>query len=172
MSVSVTRWTAALRASLSFTVSWSLFKLISIESLMLSSSSSAALFSSCLQSFQASGSFPISRLFRWPKYWSFSISPSNEYSRLISFNIDWFDLLAVQRNLKNLLRLHSLKSSIFLALSPLDGSTFISIKDYGKTIALVIWTFVYKVMFLIFNILFRFVMTCLPRIKHLLILWL
>ena len=71
-------------------------------------------FSSCLQAFPASGSFQVSRFFRWPKYWSFSfnISPSNEYSGLISFRIDWLDLLAVQGTLKSLLQHHSLKASI------------------------------------------------------------
>ena len=76
-------------------------------------SSSAAHFSSCPQSFPTSGSFPISRLFtsRWPEYQSFSISPSNEYSGLISFRIDWFDLLAVRGTLKTLLQRHSSKAS-------------------------------------------------------------
>ena len=76
---------------------------------------SVAAFSSCLQSFLASGSFAMSRLFKkWPKYWSFSlsISPSNEYSGLIPFSIDWFDLLAVQKNFKRLLQYHSSKTSI------------------------------------------------------------
>ena len=80
-------------------------------------SSSVIPFSSCLQSFPASGSFPMSRLFpiRWPKYWSFSfiISPSNEYSGLTSLKIDWFDLLAVQGTLKSLLQHHSLKASAY-----------------------------------------------------------
>ena len=71
-------------------------------------SSSAMLFSFCLQSFPASGSFPI----KWPKYWSFSISPSNEYSELISFRIDWFDLFVVQGTLKSLLQHHSSKASV------------------------------------------------------------
>ena len=77
-------------------------------------SSSFASFSSCSQSFPASGSFPMSWFFpiRWPKYWSFSISPSNEYSELISFRIDWFDLLVVQGTLKSLLQHHSSKASI------------------------------------------------------------
>ena len=82
-------------------------------------SSSVIPFSSCLQPFPASGSFPVSQFFaiRWPKYWSFSfnISPSNEYSRLISFRIDWFDLLEVQGTLKTLLQYHSSRASILCA---------------------------------------------------------
>ena len=93
---------------------------------------------------------------RWPKYWSFSISPSNEYSGLISFRIDWFDLLAVQGPLKSLLQHHSSKASL------LQHSAFCMIQlshPYmitGKTIALTRWTFVSKVMSLLFNILCRF----------------
>jgi len=93
---------------------------------------------------------------RWPKYWSFSISPSNEYSGLISFRIDWFDLLAVQGPLKSLLQHHSSKASL------LQLSAFCMIQlshPYmitGKTIALTRWTFVSKVMSLLFNILCRF----------------
>ena len=92
--------TAAHQASLSFTISQSLLKLMSIESVMLSNISSFAAPFSCPQSFPRSGSLPVSHLsaVRWPKYWSFnvSISPSNEYSGSISFRIDWFDLFAVQ----------------------------------------------------------------------------
>ena len=101
-------WTAAHQASLSITNSWSLLKLMYIKSVMPSTISySVVPFSSCLQSFSASGSFQMSQLLciRWPKYWSFSfrISPSNEYSGLISFRMDWLDLLAVQGTLKSLL---------------------------------------------------------------------
>ena len=111
---------------------------------------------------------------RWPKSWSFSfnISPSNEYSGLISFRIDWFDLLAVQRILKCLLQHHSAKSSI------LRHSAFFIIKlshpymTTGKTIALTGWTFVGKVMSMLFNMLSRLVITFLPRSKCLLISWL
>ena len=89
-----TLWTVACQASLSFTISWSLLRIMSIESCPLILSNHLILCQpfSCLQSFPASGSFPM----RWPKYWSFSfsISPSNEYSGLISFRMDWFDLLA------------------------------------------------------------------------------
>ena len=108
---------------------------------------------------------------RWPKYWSFSlnISPSNEYSGLISFRIDWFDLRAVQGTLKGLIQQHSSKASI------LWGSAFFIVQlshpymTTGKTIALIRWTFVGKVMSLFFNMLSRLVITFLPRSKHLLI---
>ena len=104
---------------------------------------------------------------RWPKYWSFSfsISLSNEYSWLISFRIDWFDLLAVQGTLKSLLQHHSLKSSI-LWCSPFFMVQLLHLyMTIGKTIALTTWTFVDKVMSLLFNMLSRFVTTFLPRSK-------
>ena len=111
-------------------------------------------FPSCPQSFPASGSFLMSALcIRWPKYWSFSISPSNEYSGLISFRIDWFHLLAVQGTLKSLLQHHSLKASV------LWHSAFFTVQlshpymTTGKTIALTIQTWVGKVMSLLFNML-------------------
>ena len=132
---------------------------------------SVAPLSSCLQSFPASGSFPMSQFFAsgGPKYWSFNfrISPSNEYSGLISLKIDWFDLLTVQGTLKSLLQHHS--SS---ALSFLYGLTLTSIYDYWKNIALTRRTFVSKVMSLLFNILSRLVIASLPRSKRLLISWL
>ena len=109
---------------------------------------------------------------RWPKYWSFSISPSNEYSGLISFKIDWFDLLALQGTLKNLLQHHSSKASI------LRCSAFFMVQlshpymTMGKTIALTRQTYVGKGMSLLFNILSRFVIVFLPRNKCLLISWL
>ena len=109
---------------------------------------------------------------RWLKYWSFSISPSNEYSGLITFRIDWSDLLAVKGTLKSLLQHHNSKSSILL------HSAFFMIQlshlfmTTGKTIALTIQTFVSKVMSLVFNTLSRFVIVFLPRSKHLLISWL
>ena len=109
---------------------------------------------------------------RWRKYWSFSISPSNEYSGLISFRIDWFDLLAVQGTLKSLLQHHSLKASI------LWRSAFLMVQlphphmTTGKTIALTRWTFVSKLMSLIFNMLSRLVIAFLSRSKCLLISWL
>ena len=110
---------------------------------------------------------------RWPKYWSFSfsISPSNEYSGWISFRIYWFDLLTVQGTLKSLLQHHSSKASV------LKCSTFFMVqlshpyKTTGKTIALTIWTFIGKVMSLLFNMLSRFVIALLPRSKGLLISW-
>ena len=111
---------------------------------------------------------------RWPKYWSFSfsISPSNEHPGLISFRMDWLDLLAVQGTLKSLLQHHSLKASIF------QHSAFFTVQlshpymTTGKTIALTRWTFVGKVMSLLYNMLSRLVITFLPRSKHLLISWL
>ena len=111
---------------------------------------------------------------RWPKYWSFSfsISPSNEYSGLISFRMDWLDLLAVQGTLKSLFQHHSSKTSV------LWHSAFFIVQlkhpymTTGKTIALTGWTFVGKVMSLLFNKLSRLVITFLPRNKHLLIIWL
>ena len=105
---------------------------------------------------------------RWPKYWSFSfnISPTNEHPRLISFRMDWLDLLAIQGTLKSLLQHHSLKASI------LQHSAFFIVQlshlymTTGKTIALTIWTFVDKVMSLLLN-MSRLVITVLPRSKHL-----
>ena len=111
---------------------------------------------------------------RWPKYWSFrfSIGPSNEYSELNSFRMDWFDLLAVQGTLKSLLQHHSSKASI------LPHSAFFMVQfshpylTTGKTIALTRWIFVSKVMSLLFDMLSRLVMAFHPRSKHLLISWL
>ena len=111
---------------------------------------------------------------RWPKYWrcSFSISPSNEYSGLISFMFNWFDLLAVQGTLKSLLQQHSLKASIFQCLAFFMVQRSHLYVTTGKTTALTIWTFVGKVMSLLFNTLSRFVIAFLPRSKCLLISWL
>ena len=111
---------------------------------------------------------------RWPKYWSFSfnISPSNEHSRLISFRMDWLDLLAVQGTLKSILQHHSSKTSV------LQSSAFFIVQlshpymTTGETIALTRWTFVGKVMSLLLNMLSRLVITFLPRCKCLLISWL
>ena len=103
---------------------------------------------------------------RWPKYWSFSFSPSNEYSGLISFRMDWLDLLAIQGTLKSLLQHHSSKAST------LQCSGFFIVQlshpyvTIGKTIALTRWSFVGKVMFLLFNMLSRLVKAFLPRSKH------
>ena len=129
-----------------------------------------------LQSFPASGSFPMSQSvlhIRWPKYWSFifSISPSNEYSGLISFRMDWFDL-AVQGILKSPLQHHSSKASI------LQHSAFFLVQcsypymTTGKTITLTRQTFVSKVVSLLFNMRSRSVIAFLPRSKRLLISWL
>jgi len=138
--------------------------------------SSVMVFSSFLQSFPVSRSFPMSQLFhiKWPKYWSFSfiISPSNEYSGLISFRIDWFDLLVIQGILKSFLQHHSLKLSILWSSTLFMVQLSHAYITTGKTIALTIWTFVAKVMSLLFKTLSRFYKTILPRRKHLLILWL
>ena len=171
-----TPWTAAQQASLSITNYQSLFKLICIESVMPSNH----LILCC--PFLLSSIFPSIRIFsnesvfhiRWPKYWnlSFSISHASEYSALISFMIDWLDLFAVQRTLKSLLQHHSSETSI------LQHSAFFIVQfshTYmitGKTIALTRWTFVGKVMSLLFNMLSRLVIAFLPRSKHLLISWL
>ena len=128
-------------------------------------------FSSCLQSLPAWRSFPMSQ---WPKYWSFSfsISPSNECSGLISFRMDWFYFFAVQGTLKSLLHHHSSKASIF------RHSAFFIVQvshpyiSTGKIIALTRQTFVDKVMSLLFNMLSRLVIAFLPRSKCLLISWL
>ena len=121
--------------------------------------------------FPASGSLPVFSVLhiRWPKYWSFSfsISPSSEYSRLISFRMDWLDLLAVQGTLKSLLQHHSPKESI------LQCSAFFMVQlSLKKTLALTIWTFVGKVISLLFNMLSKFVIAFLLRSKSLLISWL
>ena len=111
---------------------------------------------------------------RWPKYWnfSFSISPSNEYSGLISFRIDWFDLLAVQGTLKSLLQHHSSKESILQHLAFFIVQLSHPYMTTGKSIGLTRRTFVGKVMSLLFNMLSRLVITFLPRSKRLLISWL
>ena len=108
---------------------------------------------------------------RWPKYWSFSISPSNEYWGLISFRIDWFDLFAVQGTLKSLLQYHSLKASNLWCSAFFMVQLSHPYMTTVKTIALIIWIFVSKVMSLLFNMLSRFVIAFLQRNKHLLILW-
>ena len=110
---------------------------------------------------------------RWPKYWSFSfsISPSNAYSELISFRTDWLDLLAVQGTLKSLLQHHSSKTSILQHSAFFIGQLSHPYMTTGKTIALTRWTFIDKVMSLFFNMLSRLVITFLPRSKCLLISW-
>ena len=111
---------------------------------------------------------------RWPKYWSFSfsISPSNEYSGLISFRINWLDLLSVQGTVKSLLQHHSSKASIFWCSAFFMVQLSHPYMTTGKTIALTRWTFVGKVTSLFFNMLSRLAIAFLPRRKHLLISWL
>ena len=159
-----TPWTAARQAFLSIINSQSLLRLISIESVMSSNhlilSHPLLLRPSILSSIRVFSN-ESALCNRWPKYWSFSfnISPSNEYSGLISFRMDWFDLLAVQGTLKRLLQHHSSKPSI------LQHSVFFILQlshpymSTGKTIALTRWTFVGKVMSLLFNMQSRLVIT-------------
>ena len=111
---------------------------------------------------------------RWPKYWSFSfsISPSNEHPGLISFRMDWLDLLVVQRTLKSLLQHHSSEASSFWRSAFFTVQLSHPYMTTGKTIALTRWTFVGKVMSFLFNMLSRLVITFLPKSKHLLISWL
>ena len=161
---SATSWIAACQNSLFFTVSWSLLKLTSIESVVPSNHlilcRPLLLLPSVIPSirvFSNESALPI----RWPKYWSFSfsMSPSNEYAGLISFRMDWLDLLSVQGTLKIL----NLKASI------LRHSAFFMVQlshpymTTGKTMALTRWTFVGKVMSLLFNTLSRFLIAFLPR---------
>ena len=167
--------TAARQASLSITNSWSLPKLMSIKSVM--PSSHLILYCPLLL---PPAIFPSIRVFsngsvlriRWPKYWnfSFSVSPSKEYAGLISFRMDWLDLLAFQGTLKSLLQHHSSKASI------LQHSAFFTVQlshPYTSNgIALTRWTIVGKVMSLLFNLLSRLVITFLPRSKRLFISWL
>ena len=173
----MTPWTAAGQASLSITKSRSPPKPMSIESIMPSNHLIL-----CYPLLLLPSIFPSIRVFsnksalliRWPKYWSFNfnISPSNELPGLISFRMDWLDLLAVQGTLKSLLQHHNSKASI------LQHSAFFIVQlshpymTTGKTTALTRWTFVGKVMSLLFNMLSRLVITFLPRSKHLLISWL
>ena len=166
----VTPWTAAHQALLSSTISWSLLQFISIELMMLSNHLIL-----CHSILLLPSIFPSIRIFsnesalpmRWPKYCSFnfSLSPSNEYSGLSFFRIDWFDLLVVQRTLKSLLQHHSLKASILWC------SAFFMVQlshPYITPGALTIKRFINSLMFLLFNILSRFIIAFLPRNKHLL----
>ena len=133
-------------------------------------SSSVVPFSPCLQSFPASGvlSNDLVLPIRWPKYWSFSFStsPSNEYSGLISFRMDFLDLLAVQGTLKSLLQHHSSKASILWCSAFFIVQLSHPYMTPGKTIALTRWTFAGKEMSLLFNMLSRLVITFLPTSKH------
>ena len=177
VSDSATPWTAACQASLSITNSQSLPEPISIESVMPSNRLIL-----CHPLLFLPSIFPSIRVFsnesalriRWPKYWTFSfnISTSNEHPGLISFRMDWLDLLAVQGTLKSLLQRHSSKAST------LQCSAFLMVQlshpymTTGKTTALTRRTFVDKVMSLLFNMFSKFVITFLPRSKRLLISWL
>ena len=106
---------------------------------------------------------------RWPKYWSFSVGPSNEYSGPVSFRMDWLDLLAIQGTLKSLLQHHSSSATILQCSAIFIVQLSHPYRTTGKTIALTRWTFVGKVMSLLFNMLSRLVITFLPRNKHLLL---
>ena len=167
MSDFATPWTAALQVSLFFTISQSLLKLMSIETVMPSNH----LILCCLLLLLPS-IFPSIRVFssgstlhmRWPKCWSFcfSISPSNGHSGLISSRMDWLDLLAVQGTLKCLLQHQSSKASILRHLAFFIVQLSHPYMTTGKTIALTRWTFVGKVMSLLFNMLSRLMITVIP----------
>ena len=172
-----TPWTAAYQDFLSITNSRSLLKLMSIESVMPSNHLIL-----CRPLLLLPSIFPSIRVFpnesvlhiRWPKYWSFSfsISPSNEHSGLISFRIHWLDLLAVQGTPKCHLQHHSSKASILLCSAFFIVQLSQPRMTTGKTIALTRQTSVGKVMSMLFNMLSKLVITFLPRSKHLLISWL
>ena len=168
----MTPWPAAPQAFLSITNSWSSPKPMSIKSVIPSSHLIL-----CRHLLLLPSIFPSIRVFsnqsalciRWPKYWtfSFSISPSNEHPGLISFRMDWLDLLAVQGTLKSLLQHHSSKASILLYSAFFIVQLSHPYMTTGKTIALTRWTFVGKVMSLLLNMLSRLVITFLSRRKHL-----
>ena len=172
-----TQWTTARQASLPITNSWSPSKPMSIESVMPSNHlilcHPLLLLPSILPSIRVFSN-ESALCIRWPKYWSFSfnISPSNELPGLISFRMDWLDLLAVQGTLKGLLQHHSSKASILRCSAFFIVQLLHPYMTTEKTIALTRWTFVDKVMSLLFNMLSRLVITFLPRSKHLLISWL
>ena len=172
----VTPWTAARQASLSITNAQSFLKLMSIKSVMPSNHLKL-----CCPLLLLPTIFPSIRVFseesvlhiRWPKYWSFSfsISPSNECSGLISLRMDWLDLLAVQGTLKNLLQHHSSKAPILWCSAFFIVQLSHPYMTTGKNIAWTRQTFVGKVMSLLFNMLSRLVITFLPRSNYLLISW-
>ena len=171
-----TPWTVTRQASLSITNSWSLLKRMFIESVM--PSSHLILYRPLLlppSIFSSIGVFSKESVLhiRWPKYWSFgfNISPSNEYSGLISFRMDWLDCLSVQGTLKSLLQQHSSKASILLVSAFFMVQLSHLYMTTGKTIALTRQTFIDKVMWLLFSVLSRLVKAFLPRSKHLLIWW-
>ena len=163
-------WTAAHQASLSITNSWILLRLMSIESVMPSNHLIL-----CHPLLFLPSIFPSIKVFasgsalciRCPEYWSFSfsISPSNEYSGLISFRMDWLDLLTVQGTLNSLLQHHSTKASILRCSAFFMVHLSHPYMITGKTIALTRWTFVGKVMSLLYNMLSRLVIAFLPRRK-------
>ena len=162
--LSATPWTAAHQASLSFTTSRSLLKLKSIKSMVppnhLILCHPLLLLPSIFPQIRVFSNESVLRI-RWPKYWSFSfsISPSNEYPGLISFKMDWLDPLAVQGTLKSLLQYHSSKASILLHSAFFKVQLSHQYMTTGKTIVLTRWTFVGKVMSLLFNMLSRLVIT-------------
>ena len=170
-------WTTACQASLSITNSWSLPKFMCIESMMPSNHlilcRSLLLLPSILPSIRVFSNESALQI-RWSKYWSFSfnMSPSNEHPGLISFRMDWLDLLKVQGTLKSLFQHHSSKASILLCSAFFTVQLSHPYMTNGKTTALTRWTFVDKIMSLLFNMLSRLVITFLPRSKCLLISWL
>ena len=173
-----TPWIAARQASLSITNSQSSLKFTSIELVMMPSSHlilcrPLLLLPPIPPSIRVFSSESTIRI-RWPKYWSFSfsISPSKEIPGLISFRMDWLDLLAVQGTLRSLLQQHSTNASILQRSAFFTAQLSHPYMTTGKTIALTRWTFVGKVMSLLFNMLSRLAITFLPRSKHLLISWL
>ena len=170
----MTPWTAARQASLSITNSRSLLKLMSFELVMPSNHlilcHSLLLPPSIFLSIRVFSNESVLRI-RWPKYWSFSlnISPSNEYSGLIFFRMNWLDLLAVPGTLKIFLHHHSSKASILWCSAFYIVQFSHPYMTNGKTTALTRWTFVGKVMPLLFNMLSRLIIAFVPRSKRLLI---
>ena len=170
-------WTAACQAYLSITNSWSLPKLMSIQSVMQPNHLILCRPLLFLPSFFTSikaFSNELALCIRWPKYWSFSFSirSSNEHSGLISFRMDWLDLLAVQGTLQSLLQHCTSKASVLQRSAFFIVQLLHSYKTTGKTLALTRQNFVGKVMSLLFNMLSSLVITFLPRSKRLLISWL
>jgi len=170
-----TPWTAAHQAFLSITNSQSLLKLMCMESVMPSNHHIL-----CCPLLLLPLIFPSIRVFsnesvlctRWPKYWSFSVSPCNEYLGLIFFRIDWLNLLAVQGAFKRLFQHHSSKAAILRCSAFFMVKLSLSYMTTGKTRTFTRWTFVGKVISLLFSMLSRFIIAFLPRSKRLLISWL